>query len=251
MSLLDKVVAFCKVLGSSVLGRNSTVAYHLTAGGGFSADGTSEDASDDAGEQAHDQPTYSALGFLARPLDPSSEGYCEAAALRTSDGLESIGVRDPRLSRAADPLGAGVPAKGQQVIVGYGGAVISLTMTPAASGSRKANVLTLYVPHDFDGDGVAQKSHTLVIDPEQGIQLIHSSGAVLQLCNDVGNGEPGINWAVSDESFGRISAAEAVIQAPKIMLKGNVYLGASAETGLPLLAGPASPPSPSVFVSPV
>ena len=52
-------------------------------------------------------------------------------------------------------------------------------------------------------------------------------------------------------TFMQLKPAEFLLQAPEMMLKGNVYLGAGAETGVPLMAGAASPPSPSVFVSPL
>lgn len=137
------------------------------------------------------------------------------------------------------------------MLAGYGGAFVSVRNHGPTSGGKTSDILTLYVPYQFDGSGVATKAHAIVIDPAKGIQLIQADGAVFTLANDVGNGEPGFSWVMSADSFGRVSASEVVIQAPKIMLKGNVYVGASAETGVPLLPGAASPPCPSLFVSPV
>jgi hypothetical protein len=252
MTMLDRVVAFAKVLGSAVLGRNSSVAYSLTGVGDFRTNAQGKiidaDGGDDTGEQAPLDRVYGALGVLGRPLPPAgANAYCEAAALRTSDGLETIAVRDARINRAVNPTGQGIPAAGQQMLAGYGGAFLSVKHDTATG----TDILTLYVPYEFDGNGIATKAHAIVIDPAKGIQLIQGDGAVMTLCNDVGNGEPGFSWVMSPGSFGRVSASEVVIQAPSIMLKGNVYLGAQAEAGLPLLAGAASPPSPSVFVSPV
>lgn len=252
MTVLDRIVAFAKVLGSTVLSRNSSVAYSLTGVGDFRTDAKGNvidaDDSDDAGEQAPADRVYSGLGLLGRPLPPGgANAYCEAAALRTADGLETIAVRDARINRAVNPTGQGIPAEGQQMLAGYGGAFLSLKHDTATG----TDILTLYVPYEFDGNGIATKAHAIVVDPAKGIQMIQGDGAVMTLCNDVGNGEPGFSWVMSAGSFGRVSASEVVIQAPKIMLKGNVYLGAESEAGLPLLAGAASPPSASVFVSTV
>jgi hypothetical protein len=139
------------------------------------------------------------------------------------------------------------------MFVGYGGAFLSHAMTAENTGSKKGNVSTLYVPHDFDGSGVPQKAHAISIDPTPGnssITLVHASGLVLTLTEDAGAG-PGIVASVDASTFLRMSAGELTLQAAKVMLKGAVYLGAQAEAGLPLLPGVASPPGPSVFVSPV
>jgi hypothetical protein len=115
------------------------------------------------------------------------------------------------------------------------------------------DVSTWYVPFDPDGSGNPQKAHVISIDPTPGnssISIAHASGLFLMLTEDSGAG-PGITWAVDSSTFGRMSAGEFTVNAAKIMLKGNVYVGAAAEAGLPLLAGPASPPCPSLFVSPV
>jgi len=126
-------------------------------------------------------------------------------------------------------------------------------MTAENVGSKRANISALYVPYAFDSAGVAQKAHAIIIDPTDGnssIQLIHGDGVRLTLSEETGSG-PGIVAAIDGSTFLRMAAGELTLQAEKVTLKGNVYLGAAAETGLPLLAGVASPPSPSVFVSPV
>lgn len=258
MSLLDGIIEFVKVVASEVTGPNSAVLMNVTGAPGFLLDASGEivgsDNSDDAGEQAPSQTAYTALGIVSRPLPPEGELYAESIAARTGDGLEPFAYRDLRINKALNPTGAGTaPAEGQVCVAGYGGGFVSIRPTEVVTGSKKGDVITLYVPGEFDADGVPQKSHAIVIDPTPGnssIQLVHADGLFLTLTEDVGIGEPGISWSVDDASFGRISKSEVVIQAPKIMLKGNCYLGAQPEVGVPLLAGPASPPSPSVFVSP-
>lgn len=254
MSFLDQVVEFAKVLGSAVTGSNSAVTYNVTGVGDFREDASGSvigsDDTDAAGDQGDAQPAYQSLGVVGRPLPPEGELWAESVALRTADGLEPIAYRDLRINRALNPTGAGTaPKEGQVFLAGYAGAFLSHELATADSGDQKPNITTLYVPYSFSG-GVPAKAHAIVIDPVVGIQIINGEGAFLSLANDVGNGEPGIVWGMSAGSFGRISESEAVIQAPKIMLKGNVYLGAEADAGVPLLAGPSSPPGPSVYISP-
>lgn len=259
MSLLDGIIEFAKVIASEVTGPNSAVLYNLTGAPGFrlDADGNPVDSddSDAAGEQAISQTGYQSLGIIGRPLPPEGELFAEAVSARTGDGLEPMAWRDLRINKALNPTGANTaPAEGQLLFAGYGGGFISHRPTAVDTGSKPGTVTTLYVPYDFDGAGVPQKAHTIALDPTPGnssIQLIHGDGVFLNLTEDVGNGEPGITWSAGDESFGAISGSEITMQAPKIMLKGNVYVGGKAEAGLPLLAGAASPPCPSLFVSPV
>lgn len=245
MSALDAVAAFVKVVGSALVGGETTFNVKaIGAFGGFDGDDT-----DSSGEQATGQVGYSSLGILGRPLPPEGSLFAEAAALRVDNGLSPIGWRDLRLHRA---LPAGL-SPGQLVFAGYGGALLSHALTDDEVGSQRANLATWYVPYAFDGDGVPQKAHTISIDPTPGnssISIVHGDGVFLTLTEDAGGG-PGISWAVNGATFGRMKAGEVLIQAAKIMLKGNVYIGAQAEAGAPLLAGPISPPCPSLFVSPV
>ena len=246
MTALDAVAAFVKVVGSAIAGGEPTFSVQGIGGfGGF--DGDADDGDPGKAEQSSGQPGYSALGIIGRPLPPEGGLFAEAAALRIDGGLSPIGWRDMRLNRALQP------AEGQLAFAGYGGAVLSHAMTDDEVGSRKANRATWYVPFDFDGNGVAQKAHTISIDPTPGassISLAHADGLFVSMTEDTGNG-PGIVIAVDGSTFLRMTAGELTLQAAKVMLKGNVYVGRQAEFGLPLLAGPASPPCPSLFVSPV
>lgn len=258
MSLLNQVVEFCKVISSSVGGTNTAALFNVTGIGGFALDDdgaiSGDDESDDGGEQAHEQEVFQGLGLIGRPLPPEGDLFAESLAVRTEDGLVPFAFRDLRLHRAINADGnPTAPLEGQILLVGYGGAFLAHSMTAGNVGSKRGNVLTLYVPYEFNGAGVPQKAHAISIDPTDGnssISLVHGDGVFFTLTEDAGAG-PGISWAVDASTFGRMTAGEVVIQSEKIMLKGNVYLGASAETGLPLLAGIASPPGPSIFISPV
>lgn len=252
MSALDAVAAFVKVIGSALVGTSSETTFNVKAIGGFGE--TDGDDSDGAGEQATGQVGYGALGILGRPLPPAGSLYAEAVALRVEGGLAPMGWRDMRLHRAVNPgSSGGTPAEGQLVFAGYGGAMLSHALTDDPVGSQRANLGTWYVPFDFDSDGVPQKAHTIAIDPTPGnssISIVHADGLFFTLTENAGGG-PGITWAVDGSTFGRMKAGEVLIQSAKIMLKGNVYIGAQAEAGAPLLGGPISPPCPSMFVSPV
>ena len=86
-----------------------------------------------------------------------------------------------------------------------------------------------------------------MLDPTAGnesIALVHSSGLAITMTEDEGivlRGGPTTRLTIKDGSISGIADA--------ITMQGNVSLGAHPSTGLPLLGGPATPPSASVFVS--
>lgn len=248
MSFANHVVEFCKVIASSVGGRNGATLFNVAGIGGF------DGADEDEGEQAHEQEVFQSLGIIGRPLPPEGDLFAEALTVRTEDGLVPFAFRDLRLHRALNPNGGGTtPREGQLVFAGYGGAFIGHSMTSDPSGSKRANVTTLYVPHSFDGAGVPQKAHAIIIDPSDGnssITLVHADGVFLTLSEETGTG-PGLVASVGSSTFLRLTDGELTLQAERVLLKGNVYVGRAAETGVPLLPGPTSPPCPSLYLSPV
>ncbi len=253
MGAFDQVAAFVRVLSSELLGASFEPVYNGASIGDFGGDGSVDD-SDDVGEAMRRQPGFGALGIIGRPRAPSGGLFAEAIAMRIDGGLQPIGWRDLRLHRALNPGGSGgTPAEGQLLFAGYGGAFLSHALTSADVGSARANISTWYVPFDFDGSGVPGKAHVISIDPTPGnssISLVHADGVRIDLTADAGTGSPGLVASIDGATFLRFSAGELSIQAERILLKGNCYVGRNAEAGLPLLAGPASPPCPSLFVSP-
>lgn len=247
MSFVNHVVEFCRVIASSVAGTNGATLYNVAGIAGF-------EPGDDQGEQAHEQEVFQSLGVIGRPLPPEGDLFAEALAVRTEDGLLPFGFRDLRLHRAVNPSGTPTtPREGQTMFVGYGGAFLSHSMTAAATGSKRGNVTTLYVPYDFDSNGVPQKAHAVILDPSNGnssISLVHGDGVFFTLSEDTGTG-PGILASVDGATFLRMAAGELTLQAERVTLKGNVYLGRDAEHGVQLLGGPISPASASIFVSAV
>lgn len=258
MSFLNHVVEFVKVVSSGLSGPSSAVHMNVTGSGGFALDESGKvigvDDSDDGGDGAHEQEAYSALGIIGRPLPAEGDAFLEALALRTGDGRLPFAFRDLRINRAINPGGAGssTPKPGQLLFAGYGGAFLSHAMTAGNVGSKPGNISTLYCPFNFDSNGVPQSAHAVTLDPRDpsSISIAHASGIFFALTADTGSG-PGIVASVDGSTFFRMSAGEFVVSAAKIMLKGNCYLGAQAEAGVPLFGGPISPPSPSIFVSPV
>ncbi len=241
------MIAAVRVLSSTLLGRVGEPAFNVSAIGDFETDA---DADPNQGENAPEQLAHGPLGFISRPLDPDSDGFAEAIALRVDGGLQPFGWRDLRLNALVNPGGATTPQKGQQMLVGYGGGFLSHSLTAAASGSRKANILTWYCPHQFSGSTPA-KAHAIILDPTNGnsnVTVVHANGCRITLADDTGNG-PGILLSVDGQTFARMTAGEFSVSAERILLKGNVYLGATAELGIPFAGGPAMPPSSSVFLS--
>lgn len=248
MSLLNNVVEFCRVIASSIGATNGATLFNVAGIAGFDAE--------EEGEQAHEQEVYQALGVIGRPLPPEGDLFAEALAVRTEDGLLPVGFRDLRLHRAVNPGGAATtPREGQLMFAGYGGAFLSHSMTADPTGSKRGNVTTLYVPYDFDGDGVPQKAHAIIINPSDdasSISLVHGDGVFFTLSAETGVGSgPGIVASVGGSTFLRMTDGELTLQAERVLLKGNVYLGRAAEAGVQLMGGPISPPCPSLFVSPV
>lgn len=244
MSFINHVVEFCSVIASSLGGKNGAVLYDVEGIAGFD---------EEEPEQSPAEPGYSALGILGRPLPPDGEFRLEALGLRTDDGLTPFAYRDLRINRAVN--GGGVPTaprEGQLLFAGYGGAFIGHSMTTQATGSKKGNVTTIYVPYAFNGD-TPSKAHAIIIDPSEGnssISLVHGDGVFFTLSEETGAG-PGIVASVGSSTFFRMSDGELSLQAERVLLKGNVYLGRTAEAGVQLLGGPLSPPSASVFISPL
>jgi hypothetical protein len=234
--LSDWALSFVRVIGSTVVGEHSAVLW-----GGEGAVGDVDDPlGEGPGEKFIDKEQYTGP-VVWRPRPPADVGGkqvgAEGIAVRKGGGLIPLVARDLRLQRTLPPK------VGTTGLSSYGGGFLSFDDNAA-----EESVMTLYVPYAFV-DGVPTKAHAIIVDPTDGnesISITHGEGYQLSLTK-----EDGLVALLDADTFLRAKPGEFTLQAPKIMLKGNVYLGASAETGIPLLAGPASPPSPSVFVSPL
>jgi len=243
--MFDFVLAFVTAANSSVDEQTSAVRVSTSGIGSFDFSAGEQTLEDTDGELGDDQEMFSALGFISRPRDPEKlqgkEYRAEAIAARTADGLVPLSWRDLRFERY---IPNGLP-KGSVRMVGYGGAFCSLDVRDGASPTE--NIFTCYVPYQFSGT-TPSKAHSVIVssNPDDGISLTHGDGYQVALTSD------GILMRTSDgQTFFNMKEGEINLQSAKILLKGNVYAGSQAEVGIPLLAGPASPPCPSLFVSPV
>jgi hypothetical protein len=248
MGVFDFVAQFARVLSTSVNTRNQSMQVDLGGIGSLSIDETE----DDEGEVSPEAEMFGALGFVNRPLPPETIGgkdyACEALCMRTADGLVPVSWRDLRLNSY---FPNGVP-EGRIGMVGYGGGFHTIDLTDANNGDQKTSIQTLYAPYAFS-NGVPSKAMAVALDTTPGSENISMS---------IGGGTSGFQVTINEAdgvqvrtpntgTMFNIREDEVNITANKILLKGNVYVGSQAETGIPLIAGPASPPCPSLFLSPV
>ncbi len=237
-SRFDTVLAFSRVMASAVKGAAKAVLVNL--------DGFANGEEDADAEGAVDEPMYGPIGFYCRPKGPQKadgatglkpEGFAEVIAARLADGLLAFAGRDLRLSTRVNP------AEGEVGLVQYGGGFIS--MKDASDG--KGTEITLYSPH-LNDDGTTQRAHAISYDPANDtMTIVHSSGASVVV---TANKELVLR---SDTGEARIilKGDTITMQAQKIIAQGNVVVGANPVGALPLVAGAASPPCPSLWLSPV
>lgn len=248
----DSVIQFTTAFDSSLSDRTGAVQFSVAgiAGFEFEAGGDPNVLLDDPtqAETNDDAEQYSAPGIIGRPLPPriiqGREEHMDVVCVLTADGLVPIAYRDLRLKMA----GGAAPAAGVLAFVGYGGGFHS--MTPVAQGDDPAGAGTIHViycPYDFDGDGVAQKAHSIILDPTGGnesITIAHADGQAIMMVNEE-------LTLKSPDGTAFISIKNGTIDfiATTCTFNAGVVIGDSL-TAVPLLAGPASPPSSKLFVSP-
>ena len=168
----------------------------------------------------------------------SEELKAEAYGTRRGDQVIPITWRDLRFNRVFPN-----PEPGTVALVGYGGGFLSFG--DASGGDGYGSVTTLYCPYDFT-DGVPAKAHVLALDPDgEFVSLIHGDGYALVM--DASNG---ITMRGDGGTWLSIKAGVIELAASSISLLGNVALGRDTTSAVPLLAGSASQPTPSVFFSP-
>lgn len=247
----DGVIQFTTAFDSSLSERTGAVQYSIAGIAGFEfevggdpsillEDPTDAETNDDA-EQ------YSAPGIIGRPLPPrvidGVEQHMDVVCVMTADGLVPISYRDIRLQMAGDAA----PGEGVLAFVGYGGGFHS--MTPVAEGDDPAGrgtIHVIYCPYDFQ-NGVAQKAHSIILDPTAGnesITIAHADGQAIMMISDE-------LTMKSPDGTAFISIKNGTIDfiAETCTFNSGVVIGDSL-TAVPLLAGAASPPSSKLFVSP-
>jgi hypothetical protein len=143
-------------------------------------------------------------------------------------------------------MGGDGPGEGTIAFVGYGGGFHS--MSPADGDPDNGTIHVVYCPYDFNASGVAQKAHSIVLDPSSGnesISIVHAEGQSIIMTDD-----GTVQMRSPDgQSYLQVKDGEVAIGAGKITLNGTVFVG-NPLTGVPLLQGLLSPPCPRLFVSP-
>lgn len=249
----DDLFVTMRVTGSSIAGPSSAV---LIGGKGLGGFGFGDP--DEGGEEINDAEAYGAPGIVFRPrlaetIEDERVG-AEAMSARMSYGLVPLAWRDLRWNRAFPG-----PEPGTMAFVGYAGGSLAWedleedaenwTPPPGSSGPPPKVMNqrgTLYVPYAKDGNGTPLKAHVIQLDPSGALQVIQGDGYSITLDPDNGivlRDSSGSSWISMKD--GKID-----IVGQQVNIRGNVALGANPEAGLPLLPGPASQPTPSVFFSP-
>jgi hypothetical protein len=202
-SPFDELCQYTKVLSSSVAedpatGEKQGILLNVSGVGGLDYSGSEPTiiGNDDVGEGDSQAELFGQLGVIARPLPAGARDhagrrmtdYCEAIAFRSGDGLTPFACRDNRLQ-----MGGSAPGVGVIAVVGYGGGFVSLNPIAAPVCEQVAEngelvwkqkvengepvtklrgtTMTMYVPYDFDDDGVAQRAHAIILDPTQENEL--------------------------------------------------------------------------------
>jgi hypothetical protein len=242
----DHVVRFATAISSSI-SKTGTVEINLNGIAGLDYD---DDATDNdpavAGQTMDNAEQFSAPGIMGRPLPPrvvnGTELHMDIIALVTADGLVPIAYRDLRIK-----MGGNAPGEGVMAFVGYGGGFHSMTPIPKNGDPAGGGTLqTIYCPYAFSGETPA-KAHTIILDPTEGnesVMIVHGDGMAVTLFDNA----VVMKNKAGDATF-RLDDAGVTITAQTIVLSGGVIVGEPA-LAVPLLAGPASPPSSKLWVSP-
>lgn len=244
-SLTSGLFAVLRVIGSTIEGPYKAVMVGGETGIGGFGEGS-------RGETPDGIEAYGAPGIVWRPRVPERSGkdrlVAEAFSARVPDGMIPLSWRDLRWHLAFP-----APKPGTLAFVGYAGGSASWEDVDAQSTNApnikvKNQRLTIYVPYAKDADGKPTKAHAIVADPEsESLSLIQGDGYAFVLDKENGitmRSKTGSSWLNFKDD-------KLEIVANSINLRGNVALGANTAAALPLLPGPASQPTPSVFFSPV
>lgn len=243
-SMIDGVLALTTVLRASLSASSRSLQYNIEGIGDLFDE--SEDAE---GETATAAEVYSGLGLLGFPLPPgpipnstdNREVRHEVVCMRSTDGLIPIAHRDIRLQ-----MPGGGPGEGTIALVGYGGGFHSLDPVDEGAGGT---IHVIYCPYDFDSEGVAQKAHSIILDPTSGnasITIAHAEGMAITMF-DAGKKELTLKNAAGDATF-RLDDDGITMTAVTIVLSGGVIVG-DPLTAIPLLPGTASQGSSVFFLS--
>ncbi|MEA3225139.1 MAG: hypothetical protein U9Q07_04250 [Planctomycetota bacterium] len=255
----DWILQFAKVMSSSLIdppsgGNTRPVQFSIEGtGDATDLDGFEGEipTADDTGEK-EDADIFGQIGIVARPLPPTTSGtvseHAEVVCIRTSDGLVPVAARDIRLK-----MFGVAPNEGTVALVGYGGGYHSIAPVDN-SDLTKGAIQTIYCPYDFNSSGVAQKAHSITIDPTAGneaISVVHATAGSF-LMYDGGVQPPWQRMQSPDgQTFVMVEDGKLTLQSDQLILNGGmVVVGNPLGPIVPLIAGIASPPCPRLFLNP-
>jgi hypothetical protein len=193
------------------------------------------------GEETQDAESFGAPGIICRPRPPSdvtgldgSTQYgvgLESVGARMGDAVRPMAYRDLRLNRAFP-----APAEGTMAFVGYGGGFLSFS-----DDAQLQSITTLYVPYDFDSDGVPAKCHTIILDPDkETVSVVQGDGRSILLS------DKGIIIRADGSTWLEMKDGAVTITAAAIKLHGSVSVG----SGVGAVALTPGVSCPSLFLSP-
>lgn len=227
----DYVIQFGKVAGSTVLTDSTGIAlWNVTgiAGMDDEIDSTDPNYADDEGERTDNADVFGSLGVIGRPLPATKfkgrDEHAEVACLRTADGLVPLSTRDIRIRMQGDG-----PNEGTVAFAGYGGSFHSISPLVTRNASQEITSIdgathVIYCPYDFDSDGVAQKAHSITIDPTSGnesISIVHSEGQAI-LMQDDGSIQM---QSPNGQTYIKLEDGKITMQSDQIALMANVAIG--------------------------
>lgn len=225
-----------RATGSSVAGKHSAVLLGGTGTVGSMDDDDSPEAN--VGENVGEVESYGVPCIVWRPRAPETittngvdeELAAEGKAIRTGSGLVPVASRDLRLNRKYP-----APKEGSSAFVGYGGGFLSFEDTPA-----KESLSTWYIPY---ANGT--KCLTIALDPTtESIMIIQGDGYSITLDPD-----SGIVLRGDSSTRLQVKGGEITLIANKVILQGNVVVGANPAAAIPFAGGPAMLPCASFFLT--
>ena len=243
----DFIIQFTQVIASTVDSNTNALQYNVVEIGEMDQfNGGSINTDPQVGGGNNSADVFGQAAVLVRPLPPETiDGqvlHLEVACVRDTEGLTPIATRDLRLK-----MPGSAPNEGTVAFVGYGGGFLSHSAVDNGAGGT---ISVMYCPYDFDGDGNAQKAHTIILDPTPGnesIMIAHANGLAITM-SDEGDKALLLKNASGDATL-RLDDKGITLTATQIVLSGGVIVGEPL-TAVPLLPGIASPPSSKLFVSP-
>lgn len=162
-SAFDWLACYVRVTATSVSSKLGRVLLSLQGLGDGPDDPTAE-------VSAQPEGMWSALGIIARALDPTAEGSHQVVALRKENGFTPIAHHDPRITKARGNVN-----KGAVSVAGYGGGFAGFDYQTSSSTDN----FTIYLPDGAD----PVKAHVLTMTKDQ-VLVLGKRGQYVRFADD-------------------------------------------------------------------